>query len=184
MFAPFMKAIIACILFCLPVCAADTNDIRVVTWSYKVLPEDSLATIEAFTRGGQTNLVRQTHTKDGVVLLRNQSFYHNGTEVGVYIYQTANAPDRTMMCSAPGAPYYFSVALDTSNQPLSAHIMSTNFVMLDSFLCTNGVFYPADSSSIRESNGRLSKVLRPHRFMTTWPSTALEPKFIAPSDSD
>jgi hypothetical protein len=156
-----MKAIIVCILFCLSVFAADTNDIRVVTWSYKVLPEDSLATIEVFTRAGQTNLVRQTHTKDGVVSLRNQSFYYNGTEVGIYTYQTKNPPDRTMIVSVPAAPYYFSVALDASNRPISAHIMSTNFIMLDSFRCTNGVFYPEGSSLIRESNARLSKVSHP-----------------------
>jgi hypothetical protein len=161
-----MKAIIICILSCLPVFAADTNDIRVVTWTYKIMPENSLATVQAYIRSSQTNLVCNTHTKDGVVLMRNQSFYHNGTEVGSYIYQNirqvGNGPDATMIGSAPSAPYYFSVALDVSNQPISAHIMSTNFMMLDSFRCTNGVFYPEDSSLIRESNARLSKVLHPH----------------------
>ena len=157
-----MKAIIICILSCLSVFAADTNDIRVVTWSYKVLPEDSLATIEVFTRGGQTNLVRQTHTKDGVVLLRNQSFYHNGAEVGIYTYQARNGPDITSVGSVPGAPYYFNIAFDSSSRPRSAHIMATNFVMLDWFDCTNGVFYPTDSSLIREANSRLPKVFPPH----------------------
>jgi hypothetical protein len=149
------------VLSCLSVFAADTNDLRVITWTYKIMPEDSLATVEVFTRSGQTNLVRNTHTKDGVVLLRNQSFYYHGTEAGSYTYQTANRPDATMVGSAPGAPYYFNVAFDASNRPLTVHIMSTNFVMLDSFLCTNGVFYPEDSSIIRESNARLSNVLPP-----------------------
>jgi hypothetical protein len=157
-----MKAIIICILSCLSVFAADTNNIRVVTWTYKIMPEDSLATVEVFTRGGQTNLVRNTQTKDGVVLSRSQGFYYNGTEVGSYIYQNiykiGNGPDATMVGSAPGAPYYFNIAFDTSNRPLSAHIMATNFVMLDWFVCTNGVFYPADRSLIREANdGSLGK---------------------------
>jgi hypothetical protein len=157
-----MKAIIICILSCLPVFAADPNDIQVVTWTYKIMPEDSLATVEVFTRSGQTNLVRNTHTKDGVVLFRSQSFYGNGTEVGSYIYQNirkiGNGPDATMVGSVPGAPYYFNIAFDSSNRPLSAHIMTTNLVMLDWFDCTNGVFYPADSSLIRKANdGSLGK---------------------------
>jgi hypothetical protein len=158
----FMKAIIVCILSCLPVFGADTNDVRIVTWSYKVLPEDSLATIEVFTRGDQTNLVRQTHTKDGVVLLRNQSFYHDGAEVGIYMYQVGHGPDITSVGSTPGAPYYFNIGFDASNRPRSAHIMATNLVMLDWFDCTNGIFYPTDSSLIREANGRLPKVLPTH----------------------
>jgi hypothetical protein len=156
-----MKTTIIWILSCLSVFAADTNDICVVTWSYKVLPEDSLATIEAFTRGGQTNLVRQTHTKDGVVLLRNQSFYHNGAEVGCYMYQIANGTN-TGVGSGPGAPYYFNISFDSSSRPCYASITATNFVMLEWFDCTNGIFYPRDSSYIREANSRLSKVLPPH----------------------
>jgi hypothetical protein len=120
------------------------------------MPENSLATIEVFTRGGQTNLVRHTHTKDGVVLFRSQSFYHNGAEVGVYTHEIANGTN-SAIGSTPGAPYYFDIAFDSSNRPRSAHIMATNFVMLDWFLCTNCVFYPADSSLIREANGRLPR---------------------------
>ena len=157
-----MKALIICILSGLSVFAADTNDIRVVSWSYKVLPEDSLATIEMFTRGGQTNLVRQTHTKDGVVLLRNQSFYHNGAEVGIYTYQVRGNPDVTSVGSVPGATCYFNIAFDSASRPRSAHIMATNLVMLDWFDCTNGVFYPADASLIRQANDRLPKVFPPH----------------------
>jgi len=140
----------------------DSSDIRVVTWSYKVMPEDSLATIEVFTRDGQTNLVRQTRTKNGVVLFRSQSFYYNGIEVGGYIYQTANGPDRTMIGSTPGGPYFFNIAFDASNKPIVAHIMATNFVEVDLFTCTNGVFYPAESSLIREANARLPKGILRH----------------------
>jgi hypothetical protein len=82
--------------------------------------------------------------------------------VGSYIYQNirkiGNGPDATMVGSVPGAPYYFNIAFDSSNRPLSAHIMTTNLVMLDWFDCTNGVFYPADSSLIRKANdGSLGK---------------------------
>lgn len=39
---------------------------------------------------------------------------------------------------------------------------ATNLALLDWFLCTNGVFYPADSSLIREADGGLPKVFPPH----------------------
>jgi hypothetical protein len=156
-----MKAIIVCILSCLSVFVADTNDIRVVTWTYKIMPEDSMATVEVFTRSGQTNLVRNTHTKDRVVLFRSHSFYHNGAEVGGYTY-TIGMGTNTMISSTPGASYYLGFVLDSSNRPRSAQIRATNLVMLDWFPCTNGVFYPADSSLIREANGRLPKDFPPH----------------------
>jgi hypothetical protein len=157
-----MKTIIICVLFCLSVFSVvDAGDIKVVTWTYKVLPEDSLATVEVFTRDGQTNLVRQTQMKDGVISLRSQSFYHNGTEVGNYIYETANGTN-TGIASTAGSPYYFNVMFDSFMKPRSAHIVATNLVMLDWFLCTNGVFYPADSSLIREANDRLPRGFPPH----------------------
>jgi hypothetical protein len=157
-----MKAIILCILLTgLSVLAADTNDIQIATRTYKIMPEDSLATVETFTRGGQTNLVRNTHTKDGVVVLRSQNFYHNGTEVGIYMSGIGDGKS-TAVSSTPGTPYYFYVGFDSSNQPHSAHITATNLVTLDWFFCTNGVFYPVDSSIIREFNGRMSKNLLPH----------------------
>jgi hypothetical protein len=155
-----MKAIIVCILSCLSAFAADTNEIRVITSTYKIMPENSLATVEAFTRGGQTNLVRNTHTKDGIVLFRSQSFYHDGAEVGCFLYEVANGTN-TVIGSTAGAPYSLGFVFNSSNRPRSAQIRATNLVMLDWFLCTNGVFYPAESSLIREANGRLPKAFPP-----------------------
>ncbi len=141
--------------------AADTDDIRVVTWTYRIMPEDSLATVEEFIRGGQTNLVRNTHTKDGVVLFRSQSFYHNGAEVGVYTYEAANGTN-TSIGSGLDAPYSLLFVLDSSNRPRSAIIgtihtndvtpRSITIVTLDSFGCSNGLFYPRDSSWLRKVN--------------------------------
>jgi hypothetical protein len=152
-----MRPIIVLILTCLSVFAADTNDIHVVSWSYKNLPEDSLATIEVFTRSGETNLIRHTNTKDGVVLFRSHSFYHKGIEAGVFTYQIANGTNTGVGASA-GSPYFFNVNFDASNRPKSVHISATNLVKLDWFVCTNGMFYPADKSWIEEANTRLPKL--------------------------
>jgi hypothetical protein len=156
-----MKTIIVFIFSCMSVFAADSNDIKLVTWTYKIMPENSLATVEVFTRDGQTNLVRNTHVKDGVVLFRDHEFYYNGIEVGGYMY-TREMGTNTMISSEPNTPYHMGFVFDASNQPRSAQIRATNFAMLDWFPCTNGVFYPADSSLIREANSRISKIVPAH----------------------
>jgi hypothetical protein len=126
------------------------------------MPEDSLATVEVFTRDGQTNLVRNTHTKNGAVLFRSHSFYYNGAEVGGYLYEIANGTN-TVISSTPGKPYSLGFVFDSSNRPRSAQIRATNLLLLDWFPCTNGIFYPADSSLIREANGKwLPKNFPPH----------------------
>lgn len=155
-----MKAIIVCILSCLSVVAADTNDVRVFTTTVTNIQPSYLNTEDVFTRGGQTNLVRQTHTKDGAVLFRAQTFYHQGAKLGQHIYNGSE----TIMGSTPGAPYYLAYVFNPSNQLRSAIIgtIHTNevtsgsitIVTLDSFGCTNGVFYPRDGSWIREVNSR------------------------------
>ncbi len=79
---------------------------------------------------------------------RSQTFYHNGVEMGLYIYNGSE----TIIGSLPGAPYFLTYRLDSSNKTRSAIIGTTNAVILDSFACTNGVFYPKDSSFIHEAN--------------------------------
>ena len=85
----------------------------------------------------------------------------------------------TIMGSTPGAPYYLSYVFNTSNQIRSAIIGtfytnevttdSITIVTLDSFGCTNGVFYPRDGSWIREANRQPNEF--PLRcFMTTSPN--------------
>lgn len=143
-----MKATIVCILACLSVLAADTNDIRVVTTTITNTQPSYLNTVDVFTRGGQTNLIRRTDTKNGVVQFRSQIFYHNEAQVGQYIFNGTE----TIIGSVASAPYFLAFRLDSSNKTRSAIIGTTNAVILDSFACTNGVFYPKDSSFIEEAN--------------------------------
>jgi len=153
-----MKTIIVYLLSCLAVCAADINDVHVVTKTTKNIPNNCLDTVDIFTRDGQTNLVRRTRTRDGVVLFRVQTFYHDGAQMNDYIYNGAE----TLMGSTPGAPYLFTYRFDASNQLRSAIIStihtndvtprSITFVTLDSFGSTNGVFYPRDGSWIHGAN--------------------------------
>jgi hypothetical protein len=150
-----MKAIIGCSLCCLSVLAADTNEIRVVTRTNTNISPGYLVTYEEFTRGGQTNLLRVTSAKDGVANSVAHNFYHQGVYLGRY----SQAGGYTFINSAPGAPYVLTFVLDSSNQVRAASVTTTNYVALDSFTCTNGIFYPEDSSRIEESNRKTKDLL-------------------------
>jgi hypothetical protein len=68
--------------------------------------------------------------------------------MGQYIWNGSEA----IIGSVAGAPYFLTFRLDSSNKTRSAIIGTSNAVILDSFACTNGVFYPKDSSFIHEAN--------------------------------
>ena len=150
-----MKAIIGCLLSCLSVFAADTNEIRVVTRTDSHISPGYLVTYEEFTRGGQTNLLRVTTSKDGVTNSIAHNFYHEGAYLGRY----SQGGGYSFVNSAAGAPYVLNFLFDSSNQMRTASVTTTNYVILDSFTCTNGMFHPEDSSRIEESNRKIKDVL-------------------------
>jgi len=143
-----MKAIIGCLLCCLSVLAADTNEIRVVTRTDTKISPGCLVTYEEFTRGGQTNLLRITSVKDGVTNSVSHNFYHQGVFLGRY----SQGSGYTFIRSASDAPYLLTFILDSSNQIEAASVTTTNYVTLEAFTYTNRMFYPEDSSRIEESN--------------------------------
>jgi DNA-binding beta-propeller fold protein YncE len=155
-----MKIIIAYILTCISVVAAGTNDIQVFTTLNTNTQPGILITIGEFTRDGQTNLVCDTRTKDGVLRIRTHRFYHDGLLVGEYSTNNLYAYNRSSFISVAGAPYGISFNLDSSNK-MSAFVTDTNHLILESYSCTNGIFYSADSSFIAKLNGMMKDKL-PH----------------------
>jgi hypothetical protein len=151
----FMKAIICFLVCCLSVFAVDTNEIRVVTRTDSHVSPGYLVTYEEFTGGGQTNLIRVTSVKDGATNSLAHNFYHRGVYPGRY----SQGSGYSFINSAAGAPYVLTFVLDSSNQVRAASVTSTNYVILDSFTCTNGIFYPEDSSRIEESNRKTKDFL-------------------------
>ena len=150
-----MKTFIGCLLCCLSVSAADTNEIRVVTRTDSRVTPGCLVTYEEFTRGGQTNLLRVTSVKDGATNSLAHNFYHRGVYLGRY----SQVSGYTFINSAAGAPYVLTFVMDSSNQVRAASVTTTNYVILDSFTYTNGIFYPEDSSRIEESNRKTNHLL-------------------------
>jgi hypothetical protein len=150
-----MKAIIGCLLCCLSAFAEDSNEIRVVTRTNTKVSPGYLVTYKEFTRGGQTNLLRVTTVKDGVTNSIAHNFYHSGAYLGRY----SQGGGFTFVNSAASAPFMLNFVWDSSNQVRIATVTTTNHVTLDSFTCTNGIFYPVASSAIEESNRKLKSIL-------------------------
>jgi hypothetical protein len=151
-----MKTIIACLLCCLSAFAADTNEIRVVTRTNTKVSPGYLVTYEEFTRSGQTNLLRVTTSKDGVTNFVAHNFYHQGA----YLGRHSQGGGGTFVNTAVGAPFVLTFAWDSSNQIRAASVTTTNYLALDSFTCTNGIFYPVASSQIEETNRKIKDILR------------------------
>lgn len=152
-----MRNIIVCLLSCLSVFAADTNEIRVVTRTDTKVSPGYLVTYDTFTRSGQTNLLRITTTKDGVTNNVIHTFVYQGARLGSY--SQSQSLGNTFINSEVGAPYKLSFVLGSSNQVMAASVATTNYVILDSFTYTNGTFYPNPSSVIEASNRGLKDAL-------------------------
>lgn len=140
-----MRAFIVLFVSCMAVSAADTG-VRVVTNLSTNAETKAVYLEETFTRDGQTNLVRQTKTEDGVVAGRIQKFYHGGEFVAVHLLVTR--PAHMARESFSTAESSYSVSLDFS----PAKAMERLFIskkkgnILDGFIATNGVLYPVSNS--------------------------------------
>ena len=149
-----MKTFIALILSCVSVLGVDTG-IRLVTTVKTNADTASIYTRDVFTRDGQTNLVRTTKTKGGVVEGRIHRFYHAGVLVSDY----DAIRDSSGFTTEAGCPYSVTIEFWPSKEVRSV-VFGTNGVVLDWFTCTNGVFSPVDSSLITKANA-FTEDLRP-----------------------
>lgn len=163
-----MKILILLILVCGSAFGADTIGIQVITTAKTNAETASVYTTEILKRGGQTNLVRTTKTKSGTMRIRIQKFFHQGMLIGDYVAMTNSSGFTT----EAGTPYSVSFEFWASKEIRSAVIGTKDGVILDAFTCTNGLFYPADSSIIAKANGitkDLSHVLSPAHITSTPP---------------
>ena len=141
-----MRAFIVFLLSCASVLGADT-DLRLISTAKTNVETASVYTTDVFTRNGQTNLVRTTKTKAGKLQIRIQKFYHDGLRVGAYVASR----DSSGFSVEPGCPYSVTVEFWPSKDIRSV-VFGTNGVVMDAFMATNGVFYPADISVIQRAN--------------------------------
>lgn len=147
-----MRVFILFLLTCATVLGADTS-IHVVT-TVRTNDSGSISTKEVFTRDGQTNLVRSTSIRSGVVRICIYRFYHQGSLVGDFVAM----PDSSGFSTEAASPYSVSFEFDASHNPKSAVIGTKDGVILDAFSCTNGVFSPVERSVITKANSVGSEV--------------------------
>jgi hypothetical protein len=148
----------------------DTNVLTFITTSQTNRANGYLETEDFFVRGDKTNLIRDTHSRSGVVLFRNQTFFYNGVPMGTYMFNGGGG-GITSIGSTPAGPCTLQFDFDSSNnqsagiiKPRSAIIsmIQTNnitpptisVVTLDWFSFSNGVFYPRETSWIRDINSK------------------------------
>jgi len=142
-----MRAFIVFLLSCASVFGADSG-VHVVSTAKTNAETASITTKDFYTRDGQTNLVRHTKTKAGVVQIRIHRFYHAGTLVGDFVAM----PDSSGFTTEAGTAYSVSMECDASRTPKSVVIGTKDGVILDAFSYTNGVFSPVESSLLTKAN--------------------------------
>jgi hypothetical protein len=158
-----MPVLLALIVSCVSVIA---SDIRIVS-TCRTNKSGSISTREAFIREGQTNLVRLTTSRAGVVQTQVHRFYHKGLLIGDYVVMR----DSSGFTTEAGCPYSVSLEFWPSREVRSV-VFGTNGIAIDAFMATNGLFYPADTAFIRKANGfagDLSKLLSPSHVTNTTP---------------
>jgi YD repeat-containing protein len=132
-----MKTLIILIVSCLSALGADTG-IRVFTSS--TTNASFIHTQDIYTRDGQTNLIRITDTKAGVVQIQIHRFYHDGSFLGYFEV----APESSGFVAETGSGYSMSFEFSQSKDAKSA-VIGKSHEVVDAFTCTNGVFIPVES---------------------------------------
>ena len=157
-----MRTFIVLILSCASVLTADTG-IRVITTAKTNAQSGAISTKDIFTRDGQTNLVRDTRTKAGVIRIRIHRFYHNGALLGDFV----DMQDSSGFTTEVGSPYSMTFEFGDSKDVRSAVIGTKEGVVLDAFTCTNGLFFPVESSVITKANSDVRTLLAPEHVGET-----------------
>src|SRR5215468_5082228 len=115
-----MKTLITFFLSFASVFAANTG-VSVATSTTTNAESAMITTTEVFTRDGQTNLVRQTNTKDGVVRRRVHWFFRDGARLATHVVDPASTVSGQLPIRAggfypeSGSRYSVSLVFSPSN---------------------------------------------------------------------
>jgi hypothetical protein len=143
------------------------TDIHVFTTT-KTNESGSITIKEIFTRGGKTNLVRNTAIISGKVRIQIHRFYYDGSLVGEF----TSEPNSSGFVTEAGSPYSLSFDFGPTHEVKSAIIGTKDGIVGDAFMATNNVFYPTDISIIRNANdvgSEVEKLFSPEFVTNTSP---------------
>ena len=142
-----MRAFTIFLVSCASVFGGDGN-IRIVTTVRTNVETASIYTKDFYTRDGQTNMVRHTKAKTGVIQIRIHRFYHAGSLVGDYVAMR----DSTAFTTEASIPYSVSMEWDAFRNPKSVVISTKEGVILDAFSYTNRIFSPVENLILTNAN--------------------------------
>lgn len=142
-----MRLIAAFILSCITAIAADTG-VHMTASTSTNAETGAVHLEETFTRNGQTNLVRKTTTKGGIVTGRIQRFYHDGEFVAVHLVVSKPAYMARESFSTTGSSCSVNVDFSPTKEIERVIITRTKGNVVDGFTATNGVFYPVSNSDL------------------------------------
>ena len=147
---------LALTLFSGSLLAADTG-IQVTTHTNYAGVSNSVASkMDIFTRDGKTNLVCDTRTKDGVLLARIHSFYHDNLKIG----ESIETPDVQDLVAKSNSPYSLCYRARSLHDAGFVYVRLNDWTYVDIFTCTNGVYYPGDRRILGEINAALKGALK------------------------
>jgi hypothetical protein len=141
-----MKTILTFMLFCVSVLAADDIAVTTTVKPHPSLP-GQITTKEVFTRGGQTNLVRVTTTRDGMVISRLHRFYYKHTLVADHMLLLLKPEDGSSLATTSG--FSLGLRFDANNQILEAYIGDRKGNIVDAFTSTNGTLFPVSTADLK-----------------------------------
>ena len=146
-----MRPFIVLLLSCAAAFGAD-GGVHIASTAKTNAESASITTKDFYTRDGQTNLVRHTKTKAGVIQIRIHRFYHAGALVGDYVATR----DSSGLTTEAGIPYSVSLECAASGSPKFV-VIGKEGVILDAFSYTNGVFSPVESAALTKAKAAGSK---------------------------
>lgn len=118
-----------------------------------------------FMRDGQTNLVRSTLISQGRVDSPVHKFYHNGFLVG----HISSMECFSVFAGAADCPYSLEASYRTNGGVWWAEICTKDGVVVDWFIATNGLFWPAPRSEVQNMSNMTAAIS--HIPRTNQPST-------------
>jgi hypothetical protein len=135
------------ILLALLVSAAVADDIQ-TSVSARTNAANRVTTTEAFTRGGITNLIRDTTVKNGKMILRRQRVYHGG----MLALEMVDMDNGLTWVAHTGLTFEVGTHLTPDGKLDSVNLMGPDVVTLDHFTVTNGLLHPISTAAIKKAN--------------------------------
>ena len=135
------------ILLALMAAAAAAGDVQMLV-VVRTNAVNRVTTTETFTRGGITNLIRDTTVRKGKMIHRRQRLYHSG----ILALDMVEMDDGLTWVAQSGLPFNVGTHLTPDGRLDNVNLMGSGVVTLDHFTVTNGLLYPIATADIKKAN--------------------------------